>query len=149
MNKWSLVVVLLGLYSCVVTASQSELKASEKLVYQIEPGRSMNPYYTFQLLGEGSCQLQAKRNFKLQGNYTAQLSQDQLREIDSVFKQNNFIGLDSVYQARVLGMPTRSVQLRLEDGSYKRVVDKFKAPASLKRIEKYLESLIENLNWKK
>ncbi|MFT4526804.1 MAG: hypothetical protein ACI85F_002984 [Bacteroidia bacterium] len=102
------------------------------------------PMYRMTVLDNGQVVYEGKRFVEKIGTYSGLVSGEDVETILEMAKETNYFDLEDEYDVPVADFPT-CVTSVTKDGKTKRVMNKQGAPASLKKFELYLDSLLEGL----
>ncbi|HMP99753.1 MAG TPA: DUF6438 domain-containing protein [Cyclobacteriaceae bacterium] len=105
------------------------------------------PVYTISIYENRVVSLKAERFVKLQGNFTASLSQKDYERLIEKF-ENSVFDFKDKYTAQLTDMPTIHLTFN-HKGREKKIMDYYGAPDELKNLEAEVYALIDKLKWKK
>lgn len=106
------------------------------------------PAFIFKAYPDGQVTYLGKDFVELKGEYSANLSKEELARLKGLFDKAAYFEFANVYSASVTDLPTTF--LYYDNGKQNaKITDYYGAPESLKKLEKELESLINAINWQK
>ena len=106
------------------------------------------PIYRLTILDNGQVIYEGKQFVEKIGTYAGLLNSEDVETILKKAKETSYFELEDAYDVPIADFPT-CVTSVTKAGKTKRVMNKQGAPASLKKFETYLDSLLEGLELKK
>ena len=106
------------------------------------------PIYRLTILDNGQVIYEGKQFVEKIGTYSGLLTGEDVANVLKMSEETNYFELEDAYDVPIADFPT-CVTSVTKDGKTKRVMNKQGAPASLKKFETYLDSLLEGLELKK
>jgi hypothetical protein len=105
------------------------------------------PAYNLEFRGDCTAQYEGFANVEKIGVYRAKVDEASLRVMMDRFNKINFFELNDIYDDRVTDIPTYTVTYQL--GTKKKtVIDRFNPPPGLRELERSLDSVAKQLDWK-
>ncbi|MEN8247718.1 MAG: DUF6438 domain-containing protein [Bacteroidota bacterium] len=105
------------------------------------------PSWLFKLYPNGKVAYAGRENVKLLGNYSAEISKEELSGFRNMLDEAKFFKYANVYSANIKDLPT--TYLYYDNGEqFSKITDYYGAPESLKKLEKKIEEFIETIAWK-
>ena len=145
--KYQLLLLLILLGACKTASSSKPDAISDPIIImQKTPCFGTCPEYTLEVYADHA-HLVAKQHLKLKGEFEAEISEDQVKELVDAFVDGKFFEYQDQYTANISDMPTTYLTFNYE-GKSKKVMDYHNAPESLKALESKVATLIDELNWK-
>ena len=128
------------------TSSETTLAAKPQLLASIQRTACYGqcPMYKATFMDNGEVKYVGKRFVEKLGTYSGLISEEQILEIQSKIKEYEYFKLDSLYPTPISDFPSCITEARL-DGVSKKVIDRRNPPANLKAFEKFLDSLLEDV----
>lgn len=107
------------------------------------------PVYQVQIFSDGKATWYGRMNVERKGWYEAQLDESVLRRILNKANEVLFFSFENEYPIghKVADLPTTIMYLQVGDME-KTIKDTHEAPAKLQEYEKFMENLIEEIDWK-
>lgn len=143
--KKLLMILLVILSAC--KASETAQEKAPVIFMKKTPCFGTCPDYDIAIYENGMAHINARRYLKIEGTYEAQLSEQQLHSLLELFAQSNFQSFEKSYTSNVTDLPTTFLTYRSGDKE-KTVEDYYGAPDKLKTLEKAVEDLVDQLDWK-
>lgn len=106
------------------------------------------PSYKITIANNGQCLYDGYKFVDRQGLYKAVISKEEFNKIMDEAKRIGFFDMADEYDAYVTDVPSVILMLSGPNGP-KQIVDRMDAPEELKRFEKYIDSILLNLDWQK
>ncbi len=82
------------------------------------------------------------------GRWTAAFPVEKAAEIYQKANEIKYFELNDNYDASITDVPTTFTEIHF-DGKVKRILNRWNAPDELREFEKYLDEVLDGLNWKK
>lgn len=144
-----IILFLLAGLNILFTDSQRAAQAPE-LVLSMTRTRCMGqcPAFTFELYSNHQASYKGEAFVPLLGEWTAKLTPGQYARVAKKFTDSSFFDMKDRYYQEVTDLP--STYLYYSDGEReKKILDYYGAPRELKALQEVVESLIQELDWKK
>lgn len=107
------------------------------------------PIYTLSIDESGKAEYIGSRFVEAIGNRAAQLPQSEIDSLKLVLIQNDFFGLDSIYDNKLItDLPSFIVKVKPTGFKGKQVIGRYEYPEGLERIKEFIERLRKR-NFKK
>jgi hypothetical protein len=141
MKYLSFVFIILVLMSCKTSKPVTE----ELLVsYKTTACRGKCPEYTLEVYNTKLVKLVATKNLKIQGNYSANLTDSQFEVLSKLIEKCKAEQLDEKYTSKTTDLPTRIIQF-----SGKKVIMYGKGiPVVLNELESEIKNYVNTIEWK-
>jgi hypothetical protein len=82
------------------------------------------------------------------GNQSGYISQEQLKELNSLIKKSSFFELENEYDGEVTDLPSAYITVN-QNGKTKNIHARFNIPIELRKLTKYLSEMPQNVRWDK
>ena len=106
------------------------------------------PMYKATFFDNGEVEYIGRRFVENIGTYKTLISEEEVLTIKAKITEYDYFSLDSLYPTPVSDFPSCITEAQL-NGQRKKVIDRRDPPGNLKYFEKFLDSLLENREWKK
>jgi hypothetical protein len=87
-------------------------------------------------------------NVEKLGNYTKNISDEELFTLSEAFDKANFFELKDEYNSEMTDIPSKYVSYSF-GGKSKKIRDRYNAPAELKELESLLDKIADSEGWEK
>lgn len=130
-------------------AAEPKEEASLFAAYQKTACFGTCPVYQVQIFSDGKATWYGRMNVERKGWYEARLSESTLQRILRKANEVLFFSFENEYPIghKVADLPTTIMYLKVGDME-KTIKDTHEAPAKLQEYEEFMESLIEEIDWK-
>ncbi len=80
------------------------------------------------------------------GNQSGYISQEQLKELNTLIKKCAFFELENKYDGEVTDLPSAYITVN-QNGKSKKIHARFNIPVELRKLTKYLSEMPQNVRW--
>ncbi len=106
------------------------------------------PAFKITIKNDGTCLYEGYKFVDMEGQYTATISKDQMKEIQAEAERIGFFDMKDKYDnQQVTDVPSVMIMMPGPNGR-KEIIDRWEGPEELKSFEKYLDSILLSLDWK-
>lgn len=148
MKKIYLYILLLTLL--VTSCKTNAVPEEEDLVISLRKTACFGscPVYKLEIYDKGTVIYEGEKDVELKGKYRSEVSQKELENLIGEFEEKNFFQFEDEYTEHVTDLPTTYIYFQ-HNGKSKKIKDYYGAPEELKKLEKLVADLVDNLNWEK
>lgn len=133
-------------------AQEKQVSTEDSLFLSFERTQCFGecPAYRITINSEGQCLYEGFKWVDRTGKHTAEISDEQMKEIRNMAGEIGFFELKDKYDGHVSDLPsTIYILSRTGGGEHKRVIDRYQGPQELREFGKFLDRMLLNLDWKK
>ncbi len=109
------------------------------------------PAFELKLYNDGTIKYYGKANVENIGYFIAHAGKETIVDIQTRAETMGYFGLNSQYPAsgkpQIYDMPQTTTFVKIDNREH-RIANRHDSPPALFKFENYIESLVENLNWK-
>lgn len=106
------------------------------------------PVYDFTLYADGTCSLNAKQHYKVQGEKRGGVAQSKVKEVQQQLEEIGYWSLDRKYDdAKLQDVPSTHIYAKKENKG-KWVKSRYGSPERLKLFQVFVETMINEVKWK-
>jgi hypothetical protein len=104
------------------------------------------PVYSVTIYGDGTVEYLGERFVAVEGEQTAQISEEQVRELVQAFYDADFFNMQDRYEDNVTDLPSTTTTITL-NGETKSVYNYFGAPEELEALEDKIDEISGAAEW--
>jgi len=131
------------------TGSDNELNSEDSLALSFERTLCFGtcPAFKITINNDGTCYYEGFKFVDRLGKFKANISKEQMKEIQKEAERIGFFSMKDKYDATVTDVPSVITMISGPNGK-KEIMNRFDGPQELRSFEDYLDSILLNLDWK-
>ncbi len=145
------IILILAVFSLMSCKSHKKTnKDNNEVIISLakKSGRGKSPAYSLKIYANGDVIFKGEKNIDKIGTYKTKLTQEELAVLVEKFRKAHFFEFKNEYTSKILDLPTTYIEFADGD-KRKKIRDYYGAPPELKDLEKEVEKLVYEKQWKK
>jgi len=135
-------------FSC--KTSNNVQRNTDKIIitFDKKSGRGINPTYSMKIYENGKIVYTGIKNTDKIGTFQKTFSKKEIKSLKQKFNNAGFFNFNNEYTSKITDLPTTYISYSYK-GKYKKIRDYYGSPQKLKELEKTIENIVNENDWKK